>query len=218
MLGWIALIGRTISFALEKLASKAIDLTTDQRRKSARQFLALYQAVEDLEVLSKEVMVELRDMNQMADPSLAREWLRDVSIAVDETSQRFFESTRGLRTVLEIFDPVLATTIGTLEADKFSFLLVAARGFQGLGNRESPEIKYTYPSQKGVHLDLDQAYQWHADRYPLDPTQPAEWPDDVLSSFVTANPNIESDRLVLSEPDSMLVLLDCWNNIFDHFP
>ena len=151
-------------------------------------------------------MAELRDMNQMSDRTSAREWLYEVSIAVDETTQRFLESTQGLRSVLEIFDPVLATTVAGLEANKFSFLLLAAQGFERLENHESPEIKYTYPGDRAERFDLAQTYQWYSDRYPLDPTQPTEWPDDVLLSFVAANPDIGSDRLVLSEPDSLLRL------------
>src|SRR5690242_9244041 len=127
MVAWVGMFGRIIRFMLEKIASRRIELTLDDRRKAVRQFLTLYYAVTDLELLAKELMAELRDMIELKDPTIASEWLRNISLAVDETSQRFLEATQGLRAILEIFDPVLALTLSDMEANKLSFLLLASQ-------------------------------------------------------------------------------------------
>lgn len=197
------MIAKVCSFTFERLAGKKIDLTLDQRRRAARQLLSLYHALGDLELLTKELIVELQDIAEARDPTVSGEWLRDVSIAVDETSQRFLEATLGLSNTIEIFDPVLALAVGALEAHKFSFLLIAAQGFERVvENGEITGINYTWPGGRANELDLDKTYQWYADRYPIDYSRPVEWPEDVLLSFVNED-DYEQERLNLKNPESV---------------
>ncbi|MGO9211163.1 MAG: hypothetical protein ACLPXM_15265 [Terriglobales bacterium] len=206
LLGWGGLIGRMISFTLEKLAGKKIDLAMDDRRKAARMFLRLYHAVSDLEVLSNEIIVELQAMSAEDNPTVSGEWLRDISIAIDETSERFLEATQKLREILEIFDPVLAITVSGLEAHKFSFLIIAANGFEPITEEQGiTAITYTRPSDQLAAFDLMDDYNWFAKRYPLDYTKPIEWPSGVTLSFLQES-DIEEDHFKLNDPDSMLRL------------
>src|ERR1700720_4870779 len=208
MVGWIEFIGRILSFTIEKIAGKKVDLTLDDRRKAARKFLYLYYAISDLEILSKEVAIELRAMIQEKDPTVSRDWLSDIAAAIDETSQRFLEATQGLMEILRIFDPVLADTVSTLEAHKFSFLLIAARGFEPVRDKnEITEIEYTQPNDQLSSLDLMENYNWYAAHYPLDYSKPIEWPSGVMLSFV-ADENIRSERLNLRDAESMNRLAD----------
>jgi hypothetical protein len=208
MVGWTGIIGKAIKFILEKIAGKKLDLALDDRRKAARQFYRLYLAVSDLEVLCKELIVELREMTEVGDPSVSAEWLRDISIAIDETSERFLEATLGLTEVLRIFDPLLAQAVSGLEAHKFSFLLIAANGFEPqLENSQIRTIKYTSPGPRESELDFAGTYQWYADHEPLDYSRPIEWPNDVLMNFANEN-DLAEDRLALAEPESMNRLAD----------
>lgn len=208
MVGWTGFIGRTISFVLEKITEKKLDLLMDDRRRAARQFYQLYLAVSDLEVLCKELIVELREMTKVNDPTVSAEWLRDISFTVDETSERFLEATQGLTEVLGIFDPVLAKAVSGLEASKFSFLLIAANGFQPQPeNGQIQAVKYTSPGPREDELDLSSAYQWHADHQSVDYSRPIEWPDDVLMNLADES-DLEEGRLTLAEPESMNRLAD----------
>jgi hypothetical protein len=87
------------------------------------------------------------------------------------------------------------------EAHKFSFLLLAAQGFECIATEQAQEINYTHPGKRGEQLDLAGTYQWYTDRYPLDYTKPIEWPDDVLLSLVDGE--VETDRVVLRDPSSV---------------
>lgn len=203
MITWSDLIARLINFMLEKVLGKQIELTMDDRRKAARQFLSLYHSVSDLEVLSKEIVAEMRYMSTANDPTIISEWLDNISCTVDETSQRFLESTQGLRSVLQIFDPVLADTLSALEANKFSFLLEAATGFKAHKDKESQEIEYTYPVVKPGEEVLVQSYEWHSNHFPIDTTRPIEWPDGVLLNFVDPD-DVKTGRVRLKDPDSVL--------------
>jgi len=204
VVGWIGLLGKAISFMVGKITSKKIDLSFDQRRKAARQFLGLYQALGDLEVLTRELIVELRYMCESDDPSVSAEWLREASLTVDETSQRFLEATLGLCDVLDIFDPLLSHTVCALEAHKFSFLLIAAQGFEpAVQNGQITEVRYTEPGARASELDLERTYRWYADRYPLDTSRPLEWPEDVLLGFVNED-DYNHDRLTMREPESIV--------------
>ena len=212
MLGWVEYIGRILSFTIEKVAGKKIDLTLDDRRRAARKFLCLYHAVSDLESLSKEVAVELRAMIHENDPTVSREWLRDISTAIDETSQRFLEATQGLLETLKIFDPTLARTVSGLEAHKFSFLLIAAHGFEPIRDKnEITEIEYTQPSDEANALDLTENYNWYATHDLTDPSQPVEWPSGVAQGFVDET-DTKSDRVNLRDAESMNRLA----NLLDH--
>ena len=202
MVGWTSIIGKTISFVLEKIAGKKPNLCLDDRRKAARQLYGLYFAICDLEVLCKELIVELREMTESADPSVSAEWLSNISIAVDETSERFLEATQGLIDVLTIFDPVLAQAVSGLEAHKFSSLLIAANGFEPQLENGAQAVKYTSPGPREDELDLAKTYQWYADHTPLDHSAPIEWPNDVLMNFVDES-DLKVARLNLSEPESM---------------
>ena len=155
----------------------------DDRRKAARQLMGLF-CICDLEVLCKELIVELCEMTESVDPSVLAEWLSNISIAVDETSERFLEATQGLIDVLTIFDPVLAQAVSGLEPHKFSFLLIAANGFQPQLENGAQAVKYTSPGPREDELDLAKTYQWYADHTPLDYSAPIEWPNDVLMNFV----------------------------------
>jgi hypothetical protein len=204
VVGWIEYIGRFINFAVQKITSNKIDLSMDYRRRAARQFLTLYHAVADLEVLSQELTIELRAMTQEQDPSVSREWLRKTSDTVDETSQRFLEATHGLFETLKIFDPVLASTVSGLEAGKFSFLLVAVHGFERLGD-DNELIQYTQPSDQANSIDLAQNYKWYAENDSC--TGQIEWPEGVALSFIDTD-DTKSDRLDLRDPVSLTRLAD----------
>lgn len=203
MVAWTGVIAKAINFILEKIAGKKLDLLLDDRRKAARQFYQLYIAVLDLEVLCKELIVELREMTTFNDPTVSADWLRDVSLAIDETSQRFLEATQGLTEVLKIFDPALAQTVSGLEANKFSFLLIAANGFEPqIANGQIHAVKYTSPPTQLDELDFASTYQWYADHRELDYPRPIEWPNDALMNFVDES-NLEEGRMTLAEPESM---------------
>jgi len=192
-----------ISFVVEKLAGKKIELLLDERRKAARQFLRLYHALADLEVLTKELIVELHAMIKEDNPEVSREWLSNVTIAVDETSQRFLEASLGLRDVLEVFDPILAATVSELEAHKFSFLIIASHGFEPLHpENDNHGVKYTYGGARLQEIDLNEQYRWYEANYPMASTKSLEWPGWVIHGFVEEG-DIKEDRLVLREPESM---------------
>jgi hypothetical protein len=205
VIGWIGLIGRAIAFALEKIAGKKIELTMDQRRKAARIFLRLYHAVLDLELLSKELMVELRAMANETDPEISGEWLRNISYAIDETSERFLEATQGIRDVLIIFDPVLARTLSSLEASKFSFLIIAAQGFKPVISDQGKfiEATYTLPPNDLDSFSLIDYYNWYADdleRYP----NISDWPRGTIDGFLADD--IQQGVFRLKEPESAFLL------------
>jgi hypothetical protein len=208
MVGWTGLIGKIISFFLEKISGKKLDMLLDDRRKAARLFLRLYVAVSDLEVLCKELIAELRDMIEVGDASVSTEWLQNVSIAIDETSERFLEATQGLIEVLTIFDPILAQTVSSLEANKFSFLLIAANGFEPQEqNGQIRAVKYTTPGPREDQLDLAGTYSWYAAHNPIDYSRPIEWPSDVLMNFIDES-DLVQDFVTLAEPESMKRLAD----------
>jgi hypothetical protein len=204
MVGWIEYIGRLLNFAVEKISGKKIDLSMDERRRAARKFLALYHAVSDLEVLCRELVIELRALSQEQDPSVPRDWLREATCAIDETSQRFLEATHGLIETLGIFDPVLASTVSGLEATKFSFLMIAVRGFERV-DTDNDVVEYTQPSEQANSLDLTANYIWHAENDGN--SGPIEWPQGVALSFIDID-DTKIDRLNLREPASLVRLAD----------
>jgi hypothetical protein len=208
MIGWTELLGRMIAFIVEKVADKQIDLFLDDRRRAARQFLRLYHALCDLELLSKELVVELRAMAQSNDPEVSAEWIRNISDSAAEISQRFLEATSGLRDVLRIFDPILASTVSDLEAHKFSFLIIAARGLEPVDcDEEVAALRFTQPSDRLTSMDLTENYNWYAENYPLDSTRSLEWPSWV--TWGIANPeDIREGVLELGDPDSLRRLAD----------
>jgi hypothetical protein len=199
VVGWIEYIGRLINFAVQKITNKKIDLNMDERRRAARKFLALYQAVSDLELLCQELVIEVRAMSEEQDPTVSRDWLREASCAIDETSQRFLEATQGLFETLQIFDPVLASTVSGLEANKFSFLMIAVRGFERPA-AENEVAVYTQPSDQANSIDLAENYKWYSEN--AIGSGPVEWPDGVALSFID-NEDTKSDRLNLHDPASM---------------
>jgi hypothetical protein len=205
VVGWIEYIGRLINFAVEKISGKKIDLSMDERRRAARKFLALYQAVSDLELLCRELVIELRAMSEEQDPTVSCHWLYDASCAIDETSQRFLEATHGLLETLKIFDPILANTVSGLEAHKFSFLMIAVHGFERVGDGKEV-VHYTQPSDRANSLDLPANYKWYAES-DLG-SSPIEWPEEVALSFINDDEDTKTDRLNLRDPASMKRLAD----------
>ena len=202
MIGWLGFLGKMLTFTIEKIAGEKIVLHMDDRRRSARKFMNLYHALNDLEVLTKKIINELKNIVDTNDPVVQRDWLDSISMAVDETSKRFIETTLGLKEILNIFDPVLASTVSCLEVHKFSFLILASQGFElELKDSNCENIRYSYPKRDLESLDLEQYYRWYEEHYPLDATNSIEWPEWVVFGYVTED-DVREDRVVLRNSDS----------------
>ena len=202
MLGWLGFLAKMLTFTVEKITGKAIELKMDDRRRAARRLMGLYHALLDLEVLTQEISLELKQVVGVEDPAIQAKWVHDVSIAVGETSQRFLEATLGLKEILQIFDPVLASTVSDLEASKFSSLMLAAQGFEPEGKSPNYDgIKYSFPKIELETLDLDQYYLWYKEHYPLDSRTSGSWPNWVIFGYVEES-DVREDRVLLTDGHS----------------
>lgn len=211
MIGWAEIIGRLASFAAEKLLGRKIDLLLDDRLRAARGFMRFYQALGDLEVLVKEIIVESRAvLDDGEDSTVSKEWFNDVSIAVDETSERFLEASDQIVESIEIFDPPLALTVSDLSAHKFSFLVVAATGFKAFDDNgyALETAEYSKPTDQAVEkLDLAGRYEWYKANYPLDATKSLEWPRWAHQSMLDVE-DVDNDFIRIKDPESLRRLIE----------
>lgn len=190
MIGWSGLIGQLVQYILSKISGKEVDMTAENRRRASRTFLGFYQTLSDLESVVQDTLFVLEKWGEIGEPRARKEWLADLGFAIDETSQRFLESTLGIQEVLEIFDPVLAHTVSDIEAHKGSFLLLASDGFKIPPNSPGDEAIYTVPNVGGQSPDLEERYTWYQEHYPLDFAKSVEWPAWVTFGYIQ---DIESE-------------------------
>ena len=217
MIMWLGLVAKFLNFVAEKTAGRVIDAAADPKRKAVRTLLGFYHCLDDLEALSREILVELRYLRDQVNAELRAEWIAQTALAVDQTSQRFVESTLGLGDALEIFDPVLAATVGDLEAHKFSFLLTASAGFTAEPKKGTPEgIRYTRPAQSLLDVPLDQRYDWYKSNWPLDARGSLDWPDWTTFGLIRGAEDVVKERLRLEDPQSVNALLEVLESHANH--
>jgi len=102
MIWWQAVIGKMVGFMSEKLASKWIDLTLDQKKRACKAFVKLYFAMENLEEITGELLKQLEEIQKRAEVRVSGGSLFYISDLVKTNTEVFLDSVRDLGAVLEL--------------------------------------------------------------------------------------------------------------------
>jgi DNA-binding Xre family transcriptional regulator len=111
MIVWQGLIGKMVGFLATKLLGKKIVLLLDDRKKAARAFVKLYNAITELEQVTSLLINELNDIKKGKSKFITGRSLSFISKAIDVQSLHLVivESTLPFRGLyLKIFHYLIA--------------------------------------------------------------------------------------------------------------
>ena len=163
MIVWQGLIGKMVGFLATKLLEQKIDLLLDDRRKAAKAFVRLYNAITELEQITSFLIKELNEIKKGNSKFISRRSLSFISKAIDVQSWAFLDSVRDLGSVVEMYDPVLAAELVQLSDYKASFLMRASRSFRHNDNLSDEDQEFftsVEPAEKFLEIDFERTYKW----------------------------------------------------------
>ena len=118
MITWIGFIGKLVDFILEKIISKKIEMSMDTKRKAARTFVHLYDALELLEAAASRFIVVTQPLIDGKQQRIYTAWMKQVAPKVDQASALFLATVKDLQYVLRFYDPSLSEFLADVWRNK----------------------------------------------------------------------------------------------------
>lgn len=211
MIWWQAVIGKMVGFMSEKLASKWIDLTLDQKKRACKAFVKLYFAMENLEEITGELLKQLEEIQKGTEVRVSGGSLFYISDLVKTNTEVFLDSVRDLGAVLELFDPVLSAELVQLSTYKASFLMTASEGFNVDMDESNGavSIRYEKPVDKFLTIDFSETYEWLKKRDRLyDVRDVFEWPQQFIVRYFIEEGDVESRTIRIDNKSDVMTFCD----------
>jgi hypothetical protein len=190
MVLWIGFLGKLVELVLTKIVGKQVDLSLDERKRAARTFLRLYEALTELEDVAFSVAAEIERVLTGRRPYLYRNSFIGVAQRGDAASGAFLDLVSDLQHVIQIYDRPLANILETMLEVKGAMLLSAATRmrFEILSNRDGFVLHYSAPSDQLMASDLQTTYSAAQDTYGARQVdRNYQWPANVFLSIVEDN-------------------------------
>ncbi|MDD2901361.1 MAG: hypothetical protein PHU44_02885 [Syntrophales bacterium] len=181
MLTGESIIGKVVSFIVNKTLGKLVALPFDKRRKACRSLTKLYYCVQALDDVTEDFLQTLDAFLESGDASTLIFSLNYNAYRIEMATNMFYDLGYELYEGLEIIDPALAECCCTLYVGKFDFLTFISKSIyvddstqahkvivkRPLGKMESADMEYTYELTKKALQDGDKYY----------------WPGSALDDF-----------------------------------
>jgi len=196
MMMWIGFIGKLVDLVLTKIIGKQVDLKLDDRKRAARAFLSLHDALTTLGAIAHEFLAYVQPVVEGRQPRLYRAKLRDLATRADTASRSFVEALHRLHRIIGIYDPQLAMFLRGIAHWKDVMILggmpttsfTTKMKFELVPNPESVfAIQYSAPTKELMDTNLEDTYAATsriADRLGRESALIEEWPNDALLSLV----------------------------------
>ena len=197
MLTWVGFIGKLIDLVVTKIIGKQVDLKLDDRKRAARAFLGLHDALTTLGAIVSEFLAYVQPVLEGTQPRLYRAKGRDLATRGDAASRSLVEALHRLHRVIGIYDPQLALFLRGIVRGKKDMLMgfppttsfASKMRFELAPNPESVfAIRYSAPAKALMEANLEDSYAAAsriAERLGSGGSDWIDaWPDDVLLSLV----------------------------------
>src|SRR5262249_12169042 len=112
MIFWVGFIGKLVDLILTKVIGKQVDLKLDERKRAARAFVRLHEAIAQLENAAWEFLALAEPVVEGRRSYLWKSPLRKLAGEADDASRDFGDALAGLLRVIGIYDSALAFLLG----------------------------------------------------------------------------------------------------------
>lgn len=176
-----ALIGKLVSFIVDKTVGKILELPFDKRRKACRSLTKLYYSVQALDDITENFLKTLKHFEDSGNTNAVIYAINNHSYYLELASNMFIELGQELEGGLEIIDPALARCCHSLYISKFDFLTFISQSIHW--DRSGEKSKIIIKSPQGImeSVDLDSLYS--DAKQALASGEKFYWPSSALSDF-----------------------------------
>jgi len=175
------IVGRLVSFIVNKSAGKFINLSSDKRLKACRSLTKLYYCVQTLDDITEDVYKTISDFDSSTDAEAMFHALNNNMHKIEQASNMFMELGGELHAGLDIIDPALAQCCNTLYISKFDFLSFMSTSIKWDRSPEGSTILVTLPPSKMLDVDLDDMYT--QTEVAINKGDKNYWPSSALNDF-----------------------------------
>ena len=192
MLTWVGFVARLLDFVLTKIVGRKVDFALDERKRAARAFLDLCDAVDEIVALTEIFLARLQPIVDGEKSRIFSAWLAPIAGELDHASNAFVQALSDLQRVIAIYDPQLSGMLSNIRESKAEILAgislsgIFATGmrFQITEGKRLKAIEYTMPTEEAMGADFEGMYRAFEELLESRRRTPAEWPVDSLTSFV----------------------------------
>ena len=179
-----AAIEKIVEFVITKLAGRQIDLALDEKKRTAKDFLDLFESVVELERMIDKL---LRHFQGQLDGKFKSLWMpptftRELADEIDRVSVRFLEAVSHLGYSVSLLDPALGVMLGRItnfKARVLEVLSIPLRRLTFAIAMEESDFKgfeYFIPSHRFDTGSLEDLYAEARQFVDADSSQQVEWP------------------------------------------
>lgn len=175
------IVGKFVSFIVNKTIGKLIELPFDKRRKACRALTKLYYCAQALDDITESFLQTLKAFEEAGDAWAVVNSLNGHAYELELASNMFIELGQELYGGLKIIDPTLAQCCKTLYVSKFDFLSFISQSIQWDRSGEKARMIVKRPLGKMESVDLDVLYE--DTKFALQNGESYYWPSSALDDF-----------------------------------
>jgi hypothetical protein len=176
-------IGKVVSFIVDKTMGKLMALPFDKRRKACRSLTKLYYCIQCLDDVTEDFLRTLDDFQQRGDASAVVNALNNHSYDVELATNMFIDLGHELGGGLEIIDPALAHCCHALYIGKFDFLTFMSNSIHWDRSTSPSKIVVKVPLGKMERVDMESMYEEAPAAFRRGDKH--YWPSSAFNEFTT---------------------------------
>jgi len=178
-----SLVGKVVSFIVEKTIGKLTALPFDKRRKACRSLTKLYYYIQGLDDVTESVLGTLDSFQKSGNAFAVVNALNNHATEVELATNMFVDLGHELYGGLEIIDPALAECCHALYIGKFDFLTFMSNSIHWDRSTSPGKIVVKIPLGKMQSVDMESMYQ--KTTAALQAGEKHYWPSSAFDEFST---------------------------------
>jgi hypothetical protein len=199
-------IGKIVSFIVDKTIGKISTLPFDKRRKACRSLTKLYYSVQALDDVTENFLETLDQFRDSGNAAAVVHALNNHRHEVELATNMFVDLGYELHAGLEIIDPVLAACCRTLYVSKGDFLAFLSNSIRWNRSESPAKIIVKRPLGRMEAADLEDLYGRTKSSFEAGVRN--YWPSSALDDFASDFEEIEigfEDEKAATELRDMIV-------------
>ncbi|HEC60433.1 hypothetical protein LCGC14_0581490 [marine sediment metagenome] len=200
------IVGKVVSFIVNKSIDSLVSIPFDKHRKACRALTKLYYSVQALDDVTESFIQTLNHFKHSGDASAVIHALNSHSHEVELTTNSFIDLGNELYGGLEIIDPVLAECCHSLYRGKGDFLSFLSNSIEWDRSPESSRVLLKRPLGKMQAVDMDSMYE--RTKLALASGEKHYWPSSAFDDFSSDFEEISigwEDNKAAKEFESMII-------------
>ena len=176
-----SIVGKVVSFIVDKTLGKLVALPFDKRRKACRSLTKLYYCVQCLDDVTENFLQTIDSFQVSGNADAVVNDLNNHAHEVELATNMFIDLGYELHGGLELIDPALAQCCHALYVGKFDFLSFMSNAIHWDRSTTRPKIVVKRPLGKMESVDMETMYDLTSKA--LQAGEKYYWPSTAFDDF-----------------------------------